>query len=92
MAMLRIKQAFFHGKRDLIVFIGITLEGEVRSGMWLDLPRTLRGPGRVQIHSVEPVEFADGRIEMGVTIHFHQLASAPLFEPSMVEGRVLEVL
>ncbi len=91
MGLYRVKQAFFHGKRDLLVLTGSILEGHVGAGMRIDLPRTLRGPGPVPVHTVEPVVYANGAKDLAVTVQFHWLESAPLFEPSFVEGRIVDV-
>jgi hypothetical protein len=90
--VFRVKRAFFHTKRDLIVLTGHLLEGPLHAGMFIDLPRALRGPGRVPVHSVEPVVYASGEQDLAVTVQYHWLEKAPLFEPSMVEGRVLELV
>ncbi len=89
--MFKVKKSFYLGSRDLLVLTGDVLQHPVQPGMFIDLPRELRGPGRVPIHTVEFVSFADNRDELCVTIQYHHLATAPLMEFSAVEGHVLEV-
>jgi len=89
--MFRVLRAFYLPERDLLVFTGSVIEGEAVAGMLLDLPALLQGPGWVPIHSVEAVRFADGREDLALTVRFGHLDSAPVFEPSRVEGRVLRL-
>jgi len=89
--MFRVLRAYYLAKRDLLVLTGSVIEGEAVPGMLVDLPALLSGPGWVPIHSVEPVRFADGREDLAVTVAFHELEAAPLFEPSNCEGRVLRL-
>lgn len=90
--MFRVLRAFYLPGRDLLVLTGSVIEGEAVAGMLLDLPAVLRGPGPVPVHSVESVQFADGRDDLALTVAFHHLDAAPLFEPSFCEGRVLQLL
>jgi hypothetical protein len=89
--MFRVLKAFYLPDRDLLVFTGSALEGQPVAGMELELPLVLRGPGWVPVHSVEAVRFADGHEDLALTVAFHHLESAPVFEPSTCEGRVLQL-
>ena len=91
MGAFRIRKSYYMAVNDWIVFTGRVVQEPVVGGMWIDLPRALRGPGRVRIHSLQEVKFTD-RIELGLIIMFPDLAPTPLFDPSMVEGRTLEVV
>lgn len=91
MSLFKVKRSFYLGSRDLVVLTGDVLRHPVQPGMFIDLPRDLRGPGRVPIHSVEFVKFANNVDELAVTFLYHHLATAPLMELSAVEGHVLEV-
>lgn len=89
--MFRVLKAFYLPDRDLLVFTGSVIEGGLVGGMWIDLPRALRGPGWVEVHSVESVQFADGREDLAITVQYGAIESTPLFEPSLCEGRVLSL-
>lgn len=84
-------RAYWLMTRDLLVLSGKILEGPVEPGMAIDLPRSIRGPGFVPIHSVQEVTFEDRPPELGVVIQWHHLDAAPMMEPSHLEGRTLQV-
>ena len=92
MSLFKVKKSFYLGSRDLVVLTGEVLRHPVQPGMFIDLPRGLRGPGRVPIHSVEFVRFANDVEDLCVTFQYHHLATAPLMELSSLEGCALEVL
>lgn len=89
--MFRVQKSFYLMNRDLVVFTGELLEGDVGPGMLVDLLEECGGPGLVSIHSVEPVRFADGTEQMAITVPWDAINPVPLFEPSSLEGRELPV-
>ncbi|MEL6346348.1 MAG: hypothetical protein AAFV53_24770 [Myxococcota bacterium] len=90
MARFRVIKCYWFWQRDVVVMTGDIVEGPVLPGMFIDLPRSLRGPGRVPIDTLEEIQFPTHR-QLAVLIQHRELDSAPMFEPSAVEGRVLEV-
>ncbi len=90
--MFLVQKAFYLMQRDLVVFTGVLLEGEVGPGMLVDLLARSGGPGPVAIHSVEPVTFADGSEQMALTVPWDAITPVPLFEPSSLEGEELPIL
>jgi hypothetical protein len=89
--MFLVTKSFYLMHRDLVVFTGELLEGEVGPGMLVDLLAELGGPGPVAIHSVEPVRFADGTESMAITVPWDAISPVPLFEPSTLEGKKLPI-
>jgi hypothetical protein len=87
--MFRVLRAFYLPGRDLVVLTGSVLEGELHDESWVDLPRHLGGPGWVRVNSVESVRYADGNEDLALTLAMDALAPVPMFEPSLLEGRVL---
>ena len=89
--MFRVQRAYYLPRRDLIVLTGTLVSGDLRPGMLVDFPRSMGGPGLVRIATVETVRFADGNEDLALTVDFHDLEPSPLFEPSRLEGRVIDV-
>ena len=89
-SLYRIHKAFFHAGFDLVVLTGAVSRGRLKPGMSIDLPQELGGPGRVPIQSVEYVEFLTGR-ELAVTVAYQDVSDAT-FEPSVLEGKEVEVV
>jgi len=89
--MFLVEKSFYLMNRDLVVFTGVLLEGEVGPGMLVDLLASRGGPGPVVIHSVEPVQFADGSEQMALTVPWDAISPVPLFEPSSLEGERLPI-
>jgi hypothetical protein len=83
-------KAYWLMHRDLLVLTGKILEEPVQPGTPIDLPKSIRGPGLVPIHSVQEVTFDDRPPELGVVIEMRHLDAAPMMEPSHLEGRTLE--
>ena len=92
MARFYCNRAYWLMTRDLLVLTGKILEGPVDAGQRIDLPKSIRGPGLVPIHSVQEVTFEDRGPELGIVIQWHHLEAAPLMEPSHLEKRELKVL
>lgn len=91
MPRYRVKKCYWLAHRDLVVMTGTIVDGPVLPGMFINLPTQLRGPGLVPIASMEEVEFPTHK-ELAVVIEYRELEPAPMFEPSTVEGRVLDVV
>ena len=89
--MFRVDKSFYLMNRDLVVFTGTVLEGDVGAGMFVDLLVACGGPGPVRIHSVEPVRFADGSHRLSITVPWDAIVPVPLFEPSSLEGQTLPI-
>ncbi|MCB9679446.1 MAG: hypothetical protein H6737_30355 [Alphaproteobacteria bacterium] len=83
-------RAYWLMHRDLLVLTGKILEEPVQPGTAIDLPKSIRGPGLVPIHSVQEVTFDDRPPELGVVIEMRHLDAAPMMEPSHLEGRELK--
>jgi hypothetical protein len=89
--VFQVSKAFYMAKRDVFVFTGTLVYGDAVPGMFVDLPRSMGGPGPVRIESVDVVAFAGGRHELALTVPYEALESVPLWEPSTVEGRALSL-
>jgi len=90
-AKFYVKRCYWVTKRDWIVMTGVVKNGPIFPGMYINLPRELHGPGPVPIGTMEEVELLTGT-EFAITFEYRHLESAPLFEPSWVEGRWLDVV
>lgn len=90
--MFLVTKAFYLMNRDLVVFTGTVLQGDVGPGMLVDLLREHGGPGPVPIHSVEAVRFADSQEALAITVPWEAITPVPLFEPSALEGKRLPIL
>ena len=92
MGRFHCERAYWLMTRDLLVLTGQILEGPVEPNLAIDLPVSIRGPGLVPIHSIQEVTFDDRPPELGLVIEWRHLESAPMMEPSHLQGRELRVV
>ena len=59
--------------------------------MWVDLPKEIRGPGRVLVQSVEPVEFNGGVTKLALCLPYSSIEKSPYIQMDRLEGRVVEL-
>ena len=75
----------------MVIMTGMVVESPVQPGMWIELPKSMSGPGRVVIETMEFVRFADGHQELAICISSGALDNVPTFETSRLHGCTLEV-
>ena len=91
MGQFKVKSTYYLPPRDLLVLTGDVVTPRVEPGMWLDLPKELDGPGKVQIASMEYVQFADRSQQLAICLPMNALSESFSFDLSSVEGEVLKV-
>lgn len=91
MAAFYCEKTFFLAQRDIVLVAGHLVSGTVSTGMAVDFPHEIKGPGWVPIGGVQTVPFEDGRQLLCLLIDYELLTGSPFMEFSDLHGKTLDL-